>query len=49
MRKLHWTPVTMNGDDTDTVWASLPEISSDFHDFLDLFQNKPRQIANIQG
>ena len=47
MRKLHWTPVTMDGD--DTVWASLPEIGSDFHDFLDLFQNKPRSIANIQG
>ena len=47
MRKLHWTPVTMKMD--DTVWASLPEISSDFHDFMDLFQNKPRSIASLSA
>ena len=45
MRKLHWTPVTMKMD--DTVWASLPEINSDFHEFMDLFQNKPRSIASL--
>ena len=45
MRKLHWTPVTMNLD--DTIWASVPEMNSDFHEFLDLFQNKPR--SSLKG